>query len=85
MEEEAVSVKLRKSLQSSKEYVSKGYHSFADYINKTYTAHKEKGHTKTLKMAFAKYVLIFLNIFYMVTDEQSINQFVVRIKCKFWL
>lgn len=66
MEEEAVSIKLRKSLQSSKEFVSKGYHNFTDYINKTYTEHKEKGHNKTVKMALAKYVLVFLNIFYMV-------------------
>lgn len=68
MDKEPVSVKLRKSLQSSKESVSKGYHNFADYIHKTYTARKARGDNKTLKMAFAKYVLVFLNICYMVTD-----------------
>lgn len=66
MEEEGVSIKLRKSVQSSKEFITKEYHCFADYINKTYTARKEKGCNKTLKMAFAKYVLVLLNIFYMV-------------------
>lgn len=68
MEEEAVSVTLRKSLQSSKEFVTKGYNNLADFINRTYTAHKEKGRNKTLKMAFAKYVLVLLDIVYMVNE-----------------
>lgn len=69
MDKEPVSAVLRKSLQSSKESVAKGYHNFADYIHKTYTARKERGANKTLKMVIAKYVLVFLNICYMVTTD----------------
>ncbi len=66
MEEEAGSVTLKKSFQSSKRFVAKGYHNLADFVTRTYTTHKEKGHNQTLKMATAKYFLVFLNIIYMV-------------------
>ncbi|KAJ6644240.1 Tetraspanin-33 [Pseudolycoriella hygida] len=71
--DEDVSVKLMKSLQSSKECASKGCQNLSNNINKTYTERKENGQNKTLTMSFVKYGLVFLNIFYMITSLAMID------------
>lgn len=71
MEEEAVTTKFQHSFKSSKEYISKGYRCFTDYVGQQYTEHKKKGAGKTIKMAFAKYILVFLNIFYLVISHSN--------------
>lgn len=66
MEEQTVSATLKNSLQSSKDFVAKKYHNLADFVTKSYTAHKENGRNKILKMTTAKYALVFMDILYLV-------------------
>ncbi|KAJ6634062.1 Tetraspanin-6 [Pseudolycoriella hygida] len=68
MEKEGLSVKFIKCLQLSKDCVSNGCHNFSNYINKRYMERKEKGQNEKLKMTIVKYVLVFVNLFYMVTS-----------------
>ncbi|XP_037037344.1 tetraspanin-33-like [Bradysia coprophila] len=73
MEEETTSVTLKKSLQSSKDFVGQKYHNLTDFITKTYTVNKDKGRTKRLKITCVKYALIFMDIAYLLTSLVMIN------------